>query len=153
MLVEALHRVDKQADHISGVAQRAKEDETAHRLMPIPSLGPVTAVALAPLARRLKSRTVPCRLRGAHALAPFHGRQAEARRHVEDRQADPAALLILGARGVLRWAAPNGAPAGSWLRPWQASRQCWRVAFANKMARAIWALVVHSLDSDYHADF
>ena len=46
MLVEALHRLDEQITYLDlEVAQRAKEDETARRLMTIPGVGPVTAVA------------------------------------------------------------------------------------------------------------
>jgi transposase len=51
MVVETLHRLDEQIallDH--EVAQRAKENETARRLMTIPGVGSVTAVALAALA-------------------------------------------------------------------------------------------------------
>jgi transposase len=51
MLVETLQRLDEQIallDH--EVAQRAKENETARRLMTIPGIGSVTAVALAALA-------------------------------------------------------------------------------------------------------
>ena len=51
ILIDTLHRLDEQItllDH--EVAQRAKADETAHRLMSIPGVGPVTAVALTALA-------------------------------------------------------------------------------------------------------
>jgi transposase len=51
MLVETLDRLDKQIAGLDReVAQRAKENETARRLMTIPGVGPVTAVALAALA-------------------------------------------------------------------------------------------------------
>jgi transposase len=51
MLVETLHWLDKQiADLDREVTQRAKENETARRLLTIPGVGPVTAVALAALA-------------------------------------------------------------------------------------------------------
>ena len=51
MLSETLHRLEEQiADLDREVAQRAKENETARRLMTIPGVGPVTAVALAALA-------------------------------------------------------------------------------------------------------
>jgi hypothetical protein len=52
-------------------------------------------------------------------------------------------LLILGASGVLRWAARNGASAGSWLARMLARKPSIlvRVVMANKMARVIWALM------------
>ena len=50
-------------------------------------------------------------------------------------------LLIIGANSVLRWAARNGAPAGSWLARMLARKppMLVRVALANKMARIVWA--------------
>jgi transposase len=52
-------------------------------------------------------------------------------------------LLIIGASGVLRWAARNGAPAGSWIARMLARKppMLVRVALANKMARIVWALM------------
>src|SRR5215204_1331771 len=50
ILIDTLHRLDEQIAHLDReVAQRAKADETAHRLMTIPGIGPVTAVALTAL--------------------------------------------------------------------------------------------------------
>src|SRR3954466_14140340 len=51
ILIDTLHRLDEQiADLDRETVQRAKADETAHRLMTIPGIGPVTAVALTALA-------------------------------------------------------------------------------------------------------
>jgi transposase len=52
-------------------------------------------------------------------------------------------LLIIGASAVLRWAARQGAPAGSWLSRMLARKppMLVRVALANKMARMVWALM------------
>jgi transposase len=51
ILIDTLHRLDEQiADLDREIVQRAKADETAHRLMTIPGIGPVTAVALTALA-------------------------------------------------------------------------------------------------------
>ncbi|MFC5086121.1 hypothetical protein [Microvirga arabica] len=51
MLIETLHHLDEQIAGLDqAVAGRAKENETARRLMTIPGVGPVTAVALAALA-------------------------------------------------------------------------------------------------------
>src|SRR4051794_39323323 len=51
ILIDTLHRLDEQiADLDREIIQRAKADETAHRLMTIPGIGPVTAVALTALA-------------------------------------------------------------------------------------------------------
>src|SRR5215217_2576657 len=51
ILIDTLHRLDEQiADLDREIVQRAKADETAHRLMTIPGIGPVTAAALTALA-------------------------------------------------------------------------------------------------------
>jgi transposase len=51
ILIDTLHRLDEQIALLDReVAQRAKADETARRLMTIPGVGPVTAVALTALA-------------------------------------------------------------------------------------------------------
>jgi len=51
MLIETLRGLDEQVTRLDReIAQRAKEDETARRLMTIPGVGPVIAVALAALA-------------------------------------------------------------------------------------------------------
>src|SRR3954468_15438043 len=51
ILIDTLHRLDEQSALLDReVIQRAKADETAHRLMTIPGIGPVTAVALTALA-------------------------------------------------------------------------------------------------------
>src|SRR3954470_15282464 len=51
ILIDTLHRLDEQIALLDReIVQRAKGDETAHRLMTIPGIGPVTAVALTALA-------------------------------------------------------------------------------------------------------
>src|SRR3954465_11962657 len=51
ILIDTLHRLHAQiADLDREIVQRAHADETAHRLMTIPGIGPVTAVALTALA-------------------------------------------------------------------------------------------------------
>ena len=51
MLIETLRGLDEQIARLDHeIAQRAKENEAARRLMTIPGVGPVTAVALAALA-------------------------------------------------------------------------------------------------------
>jgi transposase len=55
ILIDTLHRLDEQIALLDReVVQRVKADETAHRLMTIPGIGPVTAVALTALAPPLR---------------------------------------------------------------------------------------------------
>ena len=58
-------------------------------------------------------------------------------------QRDLRRLLIIGASAVVRSAARQGAPAGSWLERMLAKKQRMlvTVALANKMARIAWALM------------
>jgi len=62
-------------------------------------------------------------------------------------------LLIIGAMSVIRWAARSGVPEGSWLERMLARkpRMLVAVALANKMARAIWAMLVN--EKDYREDY
>lgn len=52
-------------------------------------------------------------------------------------------LLIIGAMTIVRWAARNGAPSGSWLARMMARkpRLVVAIALANKMARSAWAML------------
>ena len=58
-------------------------------------------------------------------------------------QRDIRRLLITGSVAVVRWAARNGAPEGSWLARMMARkpRMLVAVALANRMARIAWALM------------
>src|SRR3954470_13632297 len=79
MLIEMLHRLDEQIARLDReIAQRARENETARRLMTIPGIGPVTAVALtalAPPCADLSARARLCRLGGADPTPAFDGQQ------------------------------------------------------------------------------
>jgi transposase len=59
-------------------------------------------------------------------------------------QRDIRRLLIVGAMGVVRWACRNGASEGTWLARMLARkpRMIVAIALANKMARAVWAMLV-----------
>ena len=58
-------------------------------------------------------------------------------------QRDIRRLLIIGAVAVVKWAARNGAPEGSWLARMMARkpRMLVAVALANRTARIAWALM------------
>jgi hypothetical protein len=147
MLVEALHRLDEQLTYLDReVAERAKRDETARRLMTIPGVGPVTAVAVAALAPPAETFTRGRDFAAWVGLTPLqHSTGGKQKLGATSKMGERTLrrLLILGASGVLRWAARNGAPAGSWLARMLARKppMLVRVALANKMARVIWALM------------
>jgi transposase len=146
-LIEMLQALD---DRIAGldreIAQRAKEDETARRLMTIPGVGPVTATALAALAPPAETFKRGRDFAAWVGLTPSqHSTGGKQKLGATSKMGERTLrrLLILGASGVLRWAARNGAPAGSWIARMVSRKppMLVRVALANKMARVIWALM------------
>jgi transposase len=146
-LIEMLQALD---DRIAGldreIAQRAKEDETARRLMTIPGVGPVTATALAALAPPAETFKRGRDFAAWVGLTPLqHSTGGKQKLGATSKMGERTLrrLLILGASGVLRWMARNGAPAGSWIARMVARKppMLVRVALANKMARVIWALM------------
>jgi transposase len=147
MLVETLHRLDEQIAGLDQeVAQRAKENETARRLMTIPGIGPVIAVALAALAPPAETFKRGRDFAAWVGLTPLqHSTGGKQKLGATSKMGERTLrrLLIIGASAVVRWAARNGAPAGSWMARMIARKppMLVRVALANKMARIIWALM------------
>ena len=114
-LIEMLQALD---DRIAGldreIAQRAKEDETARRLMTVPGVGPVTATALAALAPPAETFKRGRDFAAWVGLTPLqHSTGGKQKLGTTSKMGERTLrrLLILGASGVLRWVARNGAPA------------------------------------------
>ena len=147
MLIETLHRLDEQIAGLDReVAQRAKENETARRLMTIPGVGPVTAVALAALAPPADTFKRGRDFAAWVGLTPLqHSTGGKQKLGATSKMGERTLrrLLIIGASAVVRWVARNGAPAGSWMARMVARKppMLVRVALANKMARIVWALM------------
>jgi len=147
ILIDTLHRLDEQIALLDReVAQRAKLDETARRLMTIPGVGPVTAVALTALAPPAQSFRRGRDFAAWVGLTPLqHSTGGRQKLGATSKMGERTLrrLLIIGASAVLRWAARHGAPAGSWMARMLARKppMLVRVALANKMARIVWALM------------
>jgi transposase len=147
ILIDTLHRLDEQIGLLDReVAQRAKADETARRLMTIPGVGPVTAVALTALAPPAQSFRHGRDFAAWVGLTPLqHSTGGKQKLGATSKMGERTLrrLLIIGASAVLRWAARHGAAAGSWMARMLARKppMLVRVALANKMARIIWALM------------
>jgi transposase len=147
MLVEMLHRLDEQIAGLDReVARRAKEDETARRLMTIPGVGPVTAVALAALAPPAETFRCGRDFAAWVGLTPLQrstGGKQKLGATSKMGERTLRRLLIIGANSVLLQVARNGAPSGSWIARMVAHKppMLVRVALANKMARIVWALL------------
>lgn len=147
-LASGLAALGEQIARLDGeIAVRAKADETARRLMTIPGVGPVIATALVALA---PPRETFARGRDFAAWVGLTPRQhSSGGRTIMGRTSRMGErglrrLLIVGAQAVVRWAAINGAPEGSWLARMLARkpRQLVAVALAGRMARVAWALMV-----------
>ena len=135
---------------------RARQDEEARRLMSVPGIGPISAMAIQGRSRR-HDRT--------QAFAPpmesfRRGRDFSAwlglvpRQHTTGGkpklgkiskmgQRDLRRLLITGAMTVVRWAVRRGVTTDPWLAGMLARkpRMLVAVALANRMARIVWALL------------
>jgi transposase len=147
ILIDTLNHLDEQIALLDReVAQRAKADEMARRLMTIPGVGPVTAVALAALAPPAETFKRGRDFAAWVGLTPLqHSTGGKQKLGATSKMGERTLrrLLIIGASAVVRWAARHGAPAGSWMARMLACKppMLVRVALANKMARIVWALM------------
>jgi transposase len=146
-LVEVLRGLDRQIAGLDvEIARRAKEDGTARRLMTIPGVGPVTAVAVAAIAPAAESFRCGRDFAAWLGLTPIQRSTGGKQKLGQiSRMGDRTLrrLLIIGASAVIKQAILRGAAPGSWLAQMLARkpRMLVAVALANKMARTIWALL------------
>lgn len=145
VLIETLNALgDRIAVLDREIAQRARTDETARRLMTVPGVGPLIATALTALAPPAETFQRGRDFAAWVGLTPLqHSTGGKQKIGATSKMGERILrrLLIIGASGVLRWAARNGAPAGSWIARMLARKPplLVRVALANKMARIVWA--------------
>lgn len=128
------------------IAARAKEDEVAARLMSIPGIGPVISTAISALAPPADTFSKGRDFAAWLGLVPRQyssGGKERLGRTTKMGERSLRRLLIIGASAVVRWAARNPPPAGSWLARMltRKPRQLVIVALAGKMARIAWALM------------
>ena len=124
----------------------AREDEDARRLMSIPGVGAIGAMAIQAFAPPMESFRRGRDFSAWLGLVPRQhstGGKARLGRISKMGQRDVRRLLIIGAMTVVRWAVRRGAPPGSWLARMLARkpRMLIAVALANRMARIAWALM------------
>ena len=123
----------------------ARQDEEAARLMTIPGVGPVTAMALQAFAPPMESFQRGRDFSAWLGLVPLQhttGGKPRLGKTSKMGQRDLRRLLITGAMTVVRWAARRGATIDPWLARMLARkpRMLVAVALANRMARIVWAL-------------
>jgi transposase len=129
------------------IAQRAREDAIARRLMTIPGVGPITATAVVALAPPAETFTKGRDFAAWLGLAPRQlstGGKQKLGSITKMGERTLRRLLIIGCSAVVLQASKRGAPAGSWLEQMMARkpRMLVTVALANKTARIIWALLL-----------
>ncbi|TAL83897.1 MAG: IS110 family transposase [Beijerinckiaceae bacterium] len=124
----------------------AKQSERMARLMSMPGMGPITAMAIEAFAPAMatfrKGRDFAAWL-GLVPKQHSSGGKPVLGRTSKMSQRDIRRLLIVGAMTVIRWACRKGAPEGSWLQRMlmRKPRMLVAIALANKMARSIWAMM------------
>ena len=139
-LDERIHLLDRE------IAKRAREDETARRLMTIPGVGPITATALIALAPAPESFRKGRDFAAWVGLTPLQrstGGKAKLGAITRMGERTLRRLLVVGASAVVLQASRRGAPRGSWLEQMMARkpRMLVTVALANKTARIVWAVL------------
>ena len=146
-LTAALSQLNDQIRTLDAqIVRRAREDETARRLMTIPGVGPLIATALVTLA---PSPEIFKRGRDFAAwlgLVPRqHSTGGKQRLGSTTKMGERSLrrLLIIGANSELVWRTRKGATPGTWLAKMLAHKppMLVRVALANKMARIVWAIM------------
>ncbi len=128
--------------------ESALQDEEARRLMSIPGVGALGAMAIQAFAPPMESFRRGRDFSAWLGLVPRQnstGGKARLGRISKMGQRDVRRLLIIGAMTVVRWAVRRGEPPGSWLSRMLARkpRMLVAVALANRMARIAWALITN----------
>ncbi len=132
------------------MAAEAEKSAVAARLRRMPGIGPVTAMAIETFAPAMANFRRGRDFAAWLGLVPRqHSTGAKQRlgRTSKMGQRDIRRLLIVGAMSVVTWKGRNSSP-GSWLARMLARkpRMLVAVALANKMARAIWAMITYERD-------
>jgi transposase len=149
-MLEMLAELDRRIGMLDReIARRAREDETARRLMTIPGIGPITATALAALAPPPESFAKGRDFAAWLGLVPRqHSSGGKQKLGAISRMGERTLrrLMIIGASAVVLHASKRGAPAGSWLAQMLARkpRMLVTVALANKTARIVWAVLTRN---------
>ena len=126
----------------------ARQDDEAVRLMTIPGVGPITAMALQAFAPPMESFQRGRDFSAWLGLVPRQyttGGKPRLGKVSKMGQRDLRRLLITGAMTVVRHAARRGSAADPWLTSMlmRKPRMLVAVALANRMARIVWALMAN----------
>ena len=146
LLLEQIAGLDEKIRGLEkDVHTSARQDEEAVRLMTIPGVGPITAMALQAFAPPMESFRRGRDFSAWLGLVPRQhttGGKPRLGKISKMGQRDLRRLLITGAMSVVRNAARRGETTDPWLASMLARkpRMLVAVALANRMARITWAL-------------
>ena len=124
----------------------ARQDEDASRLMSVPGISPITAMAIQAFAPPMESVRRARDFAAWLGLVPRQhstGGKPRLGKISKMGQRDLRRLLITGAMAVARWAIRHGRTNDPWLARMLARkpRMLVAVALANRMAHIVWALM------------
>jgi len=131
--------------------QEAAQSGASSRMMTMPGLGPITAMAIEAFAPTLSVFERSRDFSAWPGLVPRQhstgGKQVLGRTS-KMGQRDIRRLLIIGTMSVIRWASRKGTASGTWLHGLllRKPRKVVAIALANKMARALWAMETRKED-------
>ena len=149
LLLEQIASLDAQIAGLEKeICVHARRDEEAARLMTIPGIGPICAMAIQAFAPPLESFRRGRDFSAWLGLVPRQhtsGGKPRLGRISKMGQRDLRRLLVCGAMAVVRWACRRGETEDPWLARMLARkpRMVVAVALANRMARIAWALMVN----------
>lgn len=159
LVVETAHTYIEQIDDLSSrilkleatLKQEAARTDASLRMMTMPGVGPITAMAIEAFAPSLsvfkRSRDFAAWLGLVPRQHSTGGKQVLGRTS-KMGQRDIRRLLIIGAMSVIRWATRKGTTPGTWLHSilQRKPRKVAAIALANKMARTLWAMETRKED-------
>ena len=124
----------------------ARQDAEAQRLMSVPGIGPITAMAIQAFAPPMEGFRRGRDFAAWLGLVPRQhstGGKPRLGKISKMGQRDLRRLLITGAMAVVRWAVRRGRTSDPWLARMlmRKPRMLVAVALANRMARIVWALM------------
>lgn len=136
------------------ITRRSREDVTARRLMTIPGVGPITAVALAALCPSFEGFARGRDFAAWLGLTPrqkFTGSKQKLGSITKMGERTLRRLLIIGSTAVVRQARRQNTIRNPWLTQMleRTPPMLVAVALANKMARIVWAVMTRG--EDYRA--
>jgi transposase len=142
---------EKIAELEKATVHEAARTTTTRRLLTMPGVGPITAMAIETFAPPMEVFKRGRDFAAWLGLVPRQhstGGKQRLGRTSKMGQRDIRRLLIVGAMAVVRWAIRKGVPEGTWLHRILARkpRLLVAIALANKMARSVWAMMTKAED-------